>query len=101
MGGVGVRDGELGAEVYAVINLLMRTARDRSPIGALVEFGAGPLAARALPEADWLGGLPPAVHAKGSSFGLGPDARRRRALASSRVPAVAWDWARSTHCRLS
>ena len=45
MGGVGVRDGELGAEVYAVINLLMRTARDRSPIGALVGFGAGPTAA--------------------------------------------------------
>jgi hypothetical protein len=45
MGGVGVGDGELGAEVYAVINLLMRTARDRSPTGALVGFGAGPLAA--------------------------------------------------------
>ena len=72
MGGVGVRDGELGAEVYAVINLLMRTARDRSPIGALVGFGAGPLAARALPEAGWLGDLPPSVHGKGSSFGLGP-----------------------------
>jgi hypothetical protein len=59
MGGVEVRDGELGAEVYAVINLLMQTAPDRSPIGAQVGFGAGPLAARALPEAGWLGDLPP------------------------------------------
>jgi hypothetical protein len=61
MGGVGVRDGELGAKVYAVINMLMRTARDRSPIGAPARWWGSQRVARrrrALPRASWLGDLP-------------------------------------------
>jgi hypothetical protein len=53
MGGVGVRDGGLGAEVYAVANLSTPNPANRWPLGALVGFGADPMAASSA-AAGWL-----------------------------------------------